>query len=58
MTPGKRKEVIIFGVIGLALVGSVFIAISGKVGPEPIGSAQSNTSVATPNATPTATLSK
>ena len=52
MTPGKRKEVIIFGVIGLALVGSVFIAVSGKAGPAPIGSGQSNTSLASATPTP------
>jgi len=37
MTPGKRKEIIIFTIVGLALIGSVVIAISGKGGPAPIG---------------------
>jgi len=43
MSAGKRKEIIIFTIIGLALIGSVIVAISGKGGPAPIGVINSQT---------------
>lgn len=57
MNKGKQKEIIIFGLIGLALVASVFVAISGKGGGSaPLIGNANNTSTAQPSIIPTPTL--
>ena len=52
---GKIKTIIIFSVIGLALIGSFIIAISGKGGPGGIGQGTNPTPSASPSASPSVT---
>ena len=51
---GKIKTIIIFSVIGLALIGSFIVALSGKGGPGGIGQGTNNP---TPSASPSASPS-